>query len=198
MFRCLLLPLTHHTRVLLLATRVLVRRTNHQLIFLLVDQIHDDHVTVVAAHLVHVGFEEGAHPLFVVAEDSNLGGVLHVGRLGPLQRDAAADLGERGKEGEYLDERVDRSGLLLDDLFGLDEVGDMSISINTASVESASVAVDAATRNQCERERLLSDGDRGNDAHEAEDHDRDQILEQQRFEVRKWANNGGIELEGEE
>ena len=136
-------------------------------------------MTVGTAHLVHVGFEEGAHSFFVVAEYSNLGGVLHVGRLGPLQGNTAANLGEREKEREYLDERVDRSGLLLDDLFGLDEVGDMSISINTASVESASVAIYAATGNQCERERLLRDGDRGNDAHETEDHDRDQILEQQ-------------------
>ena len=75
----------------LILAPALERLANHQLVLLLVDQVHHRHTPVLPHQRVEVT-TEGLRHATRLPKDSNLRRVLHIRRLTPFERNAAADL----------------------------------------------------------------------------------------------------------
>lgn len=79
------------------------------------------------------------------------------------------------KKGRDLDERGNNAVVLEHDLLGLDEIGDVAEHVHAARVVATAVAVNAATRDEKQREGGLFDGNRGDDRYKPEDGHRNEV-----------------------
>lgn len=110
------------------------------------------------------------------SENTDRWGVFQCGGLDPLQRNAPADLRVivRKREGN-LDERGNKAVALEHDLLGLDEIGDVAEHVHAARVVATAVAVDAATRDEEQREGGLFDGNGGDHRYKPENGHRNEV-----------------------
>ena len=74
-----------------------------------------------------------------------------------------------------MDERGNKAVALEDNLLGLDEIGDVAEHVHAARVVATAVAVDAATRDEEQREGGLFDGNGGDDRYKPEHSHRNEV-----------------------